>query len=115
MGMGKGMGMSMGLGKPGSPGPGGGAGADNSNTGPKGKIHDVKDISKSSTQVGDSGMVFSAGESQGAPDVASPASVPYTDVLPKYSKAAEIALSKEKVPPAYKTRVKQYFSSLENK
>lgn len=58
-------------------------------------------------------MVFSAGETTGAPDAAAPASVPYTAVVSDYRKAAENALSKEKVPPAYRTRVKDYFSSLE--
>jgi hypothetical protein len=39
--------------------------------------------------------------------------VPYTEVISDYKKAAENALSKEKIPPAYRTRVKDYFSSLE--
>jgi hypothetical protein len=58
-------------------------------------------------------MVFSAGETKGAPDESSPSSVPYSEVLPGYRKTAEDALAKEKVPPAYRTRVKDYFSSLE--
>ncbi len=58
-------------------------------------------------------MVFSAGETTGGPDVASPATVPYRDVLTPYAKAAEDALAREKIPPAYRTRVKEYFSSLE--
>ena len=57
-------------------------------------------------------MVFSTGEIKGAPDTASPASVPYTEVLTDYRKAAENALAREKVPPAYRTRVKDYFGSL---
>jgi hypothetical protein len=32
--------------------------------------------------------------------------------MSNYKKAAESALAKEKVPPAYRTRVKDYFSSL---
>ena len=96
-----------------SGGPGGGMGGDNSNSGPKGKINDVKNITRSPSAVGKSGTVFAAGESRGAPSVSSPTSVPYTNVLPSYNKAAEKALSQEKVPPAYRKRVKDYFSSLE--
>ncbi|MDO8588471.1 MAG: hypothetical protein Q7T82_15695 [Armatimonadota bacterium] len=90
-----------------------GLGADNSNTGPRGKLKPVKGITKTPAMVGSSGMVFSAGETTGAPDAKAPASVPYTDVLPTYTKAAEKALSREKAPPAYRTRVKDYFKSLE--
>ncbi len=89
-----------------------GLGGDDRNTGPHGKLKDVNDVVKAPSQVGASGMIFSVGETKGAPDVATPASVPYTDVLSDYSKAAESALSKEKVPPAYRVRVKDYFSSL---
>jgi hypothetical protein len=93
--------------------PGSGFGADNRNTGPHGKIQPVKNITKTPAMVGKSGMIFPAGETKGAPDAKAAATVPYTDVLPSYSKAAEKALSREKVPPAYKTRVKEYFNSLE--
>ena len=103
--------MGMGMGS-GSGGTGGGFGADNRNTGPHGKIKDVKEIVKAPSHIGASGMVFSAGETTGAPDTASTATVPYTDVMSNYKKAAESALSKEKVPPAYRSRVKEYFSSL---
>lgn len=101
--------MSMGSGNGGI---GNGRGGDDRNTGPKGKIKDVKNVVKAPSQVGASGMVFSAGETKGAPDAASGAAVPYTAVISDYRKAAENALSKEKVPPAYRTRVKDYFSSL---
>ena len=94
-------------------GPGSGFGADNRNTGPRGKLNAVKDVVKAPAAVGQSGMVFSAGETMGAPDAGAAASVPYTSVMPNYNKAAEKALSREKVPPAYRTRVKDYFSSLE--
>ena len=94
--------------------PGGGiGGVDNRNTGPRGKISEVRDMSKASSQVGESGMVFNAGETKGAPDTTTPASVPYTEVYSTYSKAAEKALAKESVPPAYRERVKKYFGSLE--
>jgi len=92
---------------------GNGFGGDDSNSGSHGKTNDVKDISKVSTHVGESGMVFSAGETKGTPDTRSSATVPYTQVMSSYSKAAENALSKEKVPPAYRKRVKEYFHSLE--
>lgn len=96
----------------GSGGPGGGFGADNRNTGPRKKPNDVKNIVRAPSHVGESGMVFSAGETTGAPDAAAPAAVPYTDVVSNYKKAAETAISKEKVPPAYRKRVKDYFGSL---
>jgi hypothetical protein len=96
----------------GSGGIGGGFGADNRNTGPHGKLKEVKEIVRAPSHVGASGMVFSAGETTGAPDSTTPAAVPYTAVVSSYKKAAENALAKEKVPPAYRTRVKDYFSSL---
>ncbi|MCE5198794.1 MAG: hypothetical protein ABFD54_10380 [Armatimonadota bacterium] len=106
-----GTGIGMGNG-PSSPAPGGGMGGDNRNTGPHAKIKEVKGMENVPSAVGSGGMIFSAGETKGAPDAAAPASVPYTDVLPNYRKAAESALQKEKVPPAYRTRVKDYFSKL---
>ena len=72
----------------------------------------MKEIVRAPSHVGASGMVFSAGETTGAPDSPAPAAVPYTDVVSNYKKAAENALAKEKVPPIYRTRVKDYFSSL---
>lgn len=90
-----------------------GKGGDNSNSGPTGKLHDVKGITRVTSQLGKSGMIFPAGETKGAPDETAPTSVPYTKVYPSYSKAAENALEKEQVPPAYRQRVKKYFSSLE--
>lgn len=91
---------------------GSGFGGDNSNSGPRKKTKEVKDLAKVGAQVGESGMVFNAGETKGAPDTAAPASIPYTEVITDYRKAAENALAKEKVPPAYRTRVKEYFGSL---
>lgn len=58
-------------------------------------------------------MIFSAGQSKGAPDDVQPARVPYTKVLPTFRKAAEDSLDREQVPPAYKKRVKEYFGSLQ--
>ena len=56
--------------------------------------------------------MFAIGEVKGAPDATSPVKTPYTEVFANYQKAAENALAQEKIPPAYKTRVKEYFSSL---
>jgi hypothetical protein len=69
-------------------------------------------ITKSSSAVGKEGMIFSGGETKGAPDKATPSSVPYYEVSSNYKKAAEKALAKEEVPPAYKKPVSQYFDSL---
>ncbi len=106
------MGLGGGAGQNGGK-PGGGAGGSDANTGPRGKLNEVKDISHSPSMLGESGQVYSAGESKGAPTASSPAAVPYTEVYSDYKKSAESALSKEKVPPAYRNRVKDYFSSLE--
>ena len=97
----------------GSGGIGSGHGGDNSNSGPRQKTRDIKEVEHVASAVGDAGMVFSAGETKGAPDTAAPASVPYTAVFPSYKKAAENALSKERVPAAYRKRVKDYFDSLQ--
>lgn len=96
----------------GSGGVGKGWGGDDSNSGAHGKIQEVKEVSKSPSLMGSGGMIFSAGESKGGPDKTSAASVPYTEVYSNYSRAAEKALTREKVPPAYRARVKQYFNSL---
>lgn len=106
-------GRGTGEGQSGTGGSGSGKSGDDANTGPKGKLNDVKDVSHSPSALGDSGTVFSAGTSKGAPTASSPAAVPYTEVYSNYKKSAESALNKEKVPPAYRNRVKDYFSSLE--
>jgi hypothetical protein len=69
-------------------------------------------VTKSSTKVGSEGMVFSAGETKGAPDTPGTSSVPYYKVYGSYKKSAEKAMSKEDVPPAYRKQVKNYFDSL---
>ncbi|MBI2844505.1 MAG: hypothetical protein HYX78_14005 [Armatimonadetes bacterium] len=74
----------------------------------------MKNAEKVGGAIGESGMIFSAGETSGAPDNTEAASVPYTDVLPNYQKAAESALEKERVPPVYRKRVKDYFDSLQD-
>lgn len=90
-----------------------GKGGDDRNNGPRGNLKPTDNIVKAPSHVGTSGMVFSAGETTGAPDSATSGSVPYTEVISDYKKTAETALSKEKVPPAYRTRVKSYFNSLD--
>jgi len=77
------------------------------------KLQEAKGAVKMPTQVGESGMVFSAGETTGAPDPHAATKVPYTAVLPEAKRAAESALSKDKVPPAFRKRVKDYFGTLE--
>lgn len=58
-------------------------------------------------------MVFSSGETKGLPDGNGQAKVPYSDVYKTYGKAAEKSLAGEKVPAAYRKRVKDYFKTLE--
>lgn len=38
--------------------------------------------------------------------------IPYQNVLPKYEKTAESALSRGHIPPSMRTRVREYFESL---
>jgi hypothetical protein len=90
-------------------GPGSGDYQDIKGDVPKGKEGYV---TKSSSAVGKEGMIFTTGETKGAPDDAGPSSVPYYEVLPDYQKAKEKALAKEEVPPAYRKRVTDYFDSL---
>jgi hypothetical protein len=105
---------SLGLCAQGGAGVGGnGLGGDNSNSGPRGKLHVAKQMERVQTDVGESGMVYSSGETKGLPDGNGQAKVPYADVYKNYGKAAEKSLSGEKVPPAYRKRVKDYFKSLE--
>ncbi len=51
---------------------------------------------------------------KGAPVKVSESRVPYYEVLPEYSKAAEEALAREEVPPAYRTTVREYFKALQS-
>ncbi len=51
-------------------------------------------------------------EELGPAQLGGKSSIPYQDVLPKYEKTAESALSKGDVPPAMRTRVRDYFESL---
>jgi hypothetical protein len=48
-----------------------------------------------------------------APDRTSDSRVPYYEVVGDYSKQAEEALSREEVPPAYRSTVKGYFNALQ--
>lgn len=54
-----------------------------------------------------------AGPTRGAPDRVDPSRVPYYEVIGEYSRAAEDALEREEVPPAYRATVREYFGSLQ--
>jgi len=51
---------------------------------------------------------------RGAPTPGDRSRVPYYEVLPGYSRAAEEALSREEVPPAYRSTVRDYFNALQS-
>ena len=51
---------------------------------------------------------------RGAPTIGSDSRVPYYEVITDYSRAAEEALSREEVPPAYRGTVREYFKALES-
>ncbi len=40
--------------------------------------------------------------------------VPYYEVMGEYSRAAEEALSREEVPPAYRSTIRDYFEALQS-
>jgi DNA segregation ATPase FtsK/SpoIIIE-like protein len=50
---------------------------------------------------------------RGAPDRVDESRVPYYEVIGDYSRAAEDALEREEVPPAYRATVREYFDSLQ--
>jgi len=91
-----------------------GSGGGNPKREVKGPVPKSKEgyVTKSSAKVGKEGTIFSAGEFSGAPDAPGASSVPYYEVYTNYKKAAEKALSKEEVPPAYRKPVTDYFESL---
>jgi hypothetical protein len=62
-------------------------------------------------QIGDSGEAYSV-SILGEPDQPGKAKVPYYEVYSDYQKSAESALDREEVPPAYRDKVKDYFTSL---
>jgi hypothetical protein len=51
---------------------------------------------------------------RGAPTRVDASRVPYYEVITDYSKAAEEALSREDVPPTYRTTVRDYFDALQS-
>jgi len=77
------------------------------------KLPEVDKSTKMATQSGKDGAIYSAGESTSPPDLQSPGSTSYTKVVVDAKKSAESALSRSGVPPTYRKRVKDYFSSLE--
>ena len=60
------------------------------------------------------GGEMAATTERGAPTTGSDSRVPYYEVITDYSKAAEEALSREEVPPAYRPTVREYFKALES-
>jgi hypothetical protein len=65
------------------------------------------------TQVRPQGEMFATTE-KGAPAQATATRVPYYEVISDYSQAAEEALSREDVPPTYRTTVREYFRALQS-
>lgn len=65
-------------------------------------------------QVAEEGLTVSV-PTQGAPEGSPPSSVPYYQVYEEYHRAAESALQREEVPPAYREQVRGYFESLQPK
>ena len=55
------------------------------------------------------------GQVRGAPDQLPASRVPYYEVVGGYSHAAEEALRREEVPPAYRATVRDYFKALQGK
>jgi hypothetical protein len=51
---------------------------------------------------------------KGAPTKVTQSRVPYYEVIGEYSKAAEDAMSREEVPPAYRGTVRAYFRALQS-
>lgn len=66
---------------------------------------------KASSALGKEGGA-AAVEVKGAPDNASPSNVPYYEVYSDYRKAAEKAMNREDIPPAYRKRVRDYYDTL---
>ena len=64
-------------------------------------------------RVGPQGRIMAITE-KGAPVKVTESRVPYYEVIADYSKAAEEALSREEVPPTYRTTVRNYFSALQS-
>ncbi len=64
-------------------------------------------------QVRPQGSMLATSE-RGAPSQIDAARVPYYEVLSEYSATAEEALSREQVPPAYRTTVREYFDALQS-
>ena len=64
-------------------------------------------------RVGPQGRMMAITE-KGAPVKVTESRVPYYEVIADYSKAAEEALSREEVPPTYRTTVRNYFSALQS-
>lgn len=96
------------------------AGGPDSAPGGKGRLGELRRIQSlgaaqnltlSGAKRGDENLLSS---DAGAPSARNgEAAVPYASVLPRYSKAAEDAISHERVPPAYRQLVRDYFEVLQ--
>ncbi len=62
-------------------------------------------------QIDPSGEILTV-EERAAPDPGDRSKVPYYEVIGEYSRAAEEALDREDVPPAYRRTVRDYFDAL---
>jgi len=79
----------------------------------EGKISDVKkNIDPVKGRMGKDGEVNPIGEVRLPPTMGGRAASPRFSVTPSEHKAAEDAIAKEPVPPAYREHVREYFNSL---
>jgi hypothetical protein len=70
------------------------------------------DLARVRAQINPQGPMLTTTE-KGAPVKVTESRVPYYEVIGEYSKAAEDAMSREEVPPAYRSAVRAYFRALQ--
>ncbi len=71
------------------------------------------DLARVRAQINPQGPMLTTTE-KGAPTKVTQSRVPYYEVIGEYSKAAEDAMSREEVPPAYRGTVRAYFRALQS-
>jgi chemotaxis protein histidine kinase CheA len=71
------------------------------------------DLARVRAQINPQGPMLTTTE-KGAPTKVTESRVPYYEVIGEYSKAAEDAMSREEVPPAYRSTVRAYFRALQS-
>ncbi len=71
------------------------------------------DLARVRAQISPQGPMLTTTE-KGAPTKVTESRVPYYEVIGEYSKAAEDAMSREEVPPAYRGTVRAYFRALQS-